>query len=61
MKTIKRKLIGSGISAIFGGFPSDLVIGSTYELKYDFESQQYVFSAGGVVYKASSFEWNKKY
>lgn len=57
MKTIKRTLVGEGISKLFGGFPSDLEIGKTYELKWHFELQEYTVLNK---YKAASFRWNKE-
>ena len=59
-KNIKRTLIGKGISAIFGGFPKDLTIGKTYELKYDFDLKQYLVKGINNRYKAISFKWNKE-
>lgn len=54
---IKRKLVGEGVSTIFGGFPNDLKIGNTYTLIYNFEISQYVVLNK---YKAISFKWDKK-
>jgi hypothetical protein len=56
MKTIKRTIVGEGISKLFGGFPKDLEIGKQYELKWDFELRQYMVLDK---YKAMSFKWDK--
>lgn len=56
MKTIKRTIVGEGISKIFGGFPSDLEIGKEYELEWNWELQQYTVLDK---YKAMSFKWDK--
>lgn len=56
-ENIKATIIGEGISAIFGGFPTDLEIGKEYELVWNFELQQYIVNDK---YKATSFKWNKE-
>lgn len=56
-KSIKRILIGKGISEIFGGFPNDLKIGNKYTLTWNFELQQYTVLNK---YKALSFKWDKQ-
>jgi hypothetical protein len=56
----KAKLIGVGISEIFGGFPNDLKIGQTYDLTYSFELKEYIVDGKeGGKYKTSCFEWDK--
>ena len=59
VKTIKRTLVGEGISSISGRFPHDLEIGKEYELKYNFELKIFIVSTLGNSYKANAFEWDK--